>query len=193
MLAKDYSTWPDLPLLPLSKNYIVIKCINTDIVKSELHTKSREIIKRILAYWINTTNDKINLVETRYGPSWEGNINDEPFHFSISYSNQIIWIAIGRDVEIGIDACTINNFSELKDVSRLYFDEEIYSSIVKSSTPGYDFAKAWSKLEAVSKLKKSNLVEFKPDRKNQILKDSLKTNLFLDNEHIVTVAFEQRT
>jgi phosphopantetheinyl transferase len=188
MNSKFYYSWPNLPNAPEYGKFIVVRCDYNINRRSDKHKISRDIIVQVLGLWTNSHSNTILLQETKNGPKWNGSYKGNSIFLSISHSNSTIWIAFSHAINIGIDATTIIDFPERNNVSKLYFDEYTYSVIKESPQPDYEFAKAWTSLEAQLKLRKLGLIEYSSNYQLEIDSKKVNFNHFFEENQFVTIA-----
>ena len=188
MNSKFYYSWPNLPNAPEYGKFVVVRCDYNINSRSDKHKISRDIIVQVLGVWTNSHSNTILLQETKSGPKWNGSYKSNSIFLSISYSDSTIWIAFAHARNIGIDATSIIDFPDRDNVSKLYFDEYTYLVIKESPQPNYEFAKAWTSLEAQLKLRKLGLIEYNSDHQSEISSNNLNLNHFFEENQFVTIA-----
>lgn len=101
--------------------------------------------------------------ETPRGPQVPAQVHNRTIGVSISYVGEEAWLAVGLGTTIGVDATDTGQFPDWEEVASAYLEPETLAQVRHSASPGLEFARAWTSLEARLKMHRLPLAEnFQP-------------------------------
>lgn len=86
--------------------------------------------------------------ETRKGPKISASILGPQTHVSISYTAAEVWLALGWEGPIGIDAVALEHVSDWEEVASVYLSEQAMERLRQSFIPALKFTEEWAAFEA---------------------------------------------
>jgi hypothetical protein len=90
--------------------------------------------------------------ETPRGPQVPAPVHNRKVHVSLSYVAEEAWLAVGLGTAIGIDAADTGQITDWEAVASAYLEREALARLRNSASPGLDFAREWTCLEARLKM-----------------------------------------
>ena len=115
------------------------------------------------------------------------NENGKPYfenkdiYFNVSHSEDYVACVVGN-VECGVDIQKIVSYKE--NVAKFIFNEETVENINRSGNKNLEFAKEWTKLESILKLKGTGFLNYKKQ-----IDVNFKQQYFFIEDYVISVCF----
>ena len=169
------AVWPEMPAMPPPEGFALMR-MELPVKREAKRSYARVGVLAVLRSWGFPT---ATLIETPQGPVTSG---ADGIAVSLSYAGDSAWIGFAREGRIGLDACVIADFPEMKQVARLYLREQ---PDLTAGDRAQAFAVAWSRHEAALEQAGIPLSEDAPPPRSGTRIATLRTG-----DTVVSVAFD---
>lgn len=150
-MSLNLTTWPELPVLPRHGEVAVLRAPLV-APRTALRQHARACVLDVLHGWGFAS---AALSETPTGPRL---VDCGELTLSLAYTKHFAWIAFGPGSGLGIDATTVEAFTERNTVASTYLGPEIARTLAARGPAA--FAAAWSLHEATLKYHRLALTEW---------------------------------